>query len=188
MNRQWRFKAPTFANPVRRSRGSAPNKGEPIIMECSSSRTGRGDFQHGRSLTLFACHDARRRTRLKKVLFLLLTVLLLTWCAMGPDYQRPAVSVPENFRVMSDTEMTSLANLPWWQLLRDEQLQQLIRTAMVENKDLKRVMATVEEFQARLMVSKMDFAPGFIASTNAPVLGRQTVFTFPGFPNPFAYY
>lgn len=124
---------------------------------------------------------------MKRLAFVLL-VILLAGCAIGPDYQRPDLEVPTTFRVMSDTEMTSLANLPWWDLLRDEQLQQLIRTAMVENKDLKRVMATVEEFQARLLVSKMDFAPGLNLSGNAPVFGRQTVFTFPGFPNPFAYY
>jgi multidrug efflux system outer membrane protein len=82
----------------------------------------------------------------------------------------------------------SLANLPWWELLKDEELQKLVRIALEENKDLQRAAATVEEFQARALVAKSDFLPGVTASGNAPAFGRKTVFLFPGFANPFNYY
>ncbi len=115
-------------------------------------------------------------------------LLLVAGCAMGPDYERPPVSTPDTFRMAAEPGPESLANLPWWELLRDEQLQRLIHTAISENKDLKRVLATIDEYQARLMISRMDFAPQINGSANAPVFGRMTTFTFPGFPNPFAYY
>ena len=82
----------------------------------------------------------------------------------------------------------SLANLPWWELLKDEQLQALIKQALAENKDLQKAAAAVEEFQARALLAKSDFLPGVTASGNAPNLGRKTIFLFPGFANPFNYY
>ena len=114
--------------------------------------------------------------------------MLLTSCAVGPDYSRPDLKAPDAFRMAEDGDGGSMANLPWWELLRDEELQKLIRIALEENKDLRRAVATMEEFQARLLVARTDFAPRIDAAANAPALGRQSIFLFPGFPNPFNYY
>jgi outer membrane protein, multidrug efflux system len=114
---------------------------------------------------------------------------LLLSCAMGPDYQRPKTETADAFRMAEGSIDTStLANLPWWDLLRDEQLQALIKIALIENKDLQQAVATVEEFQSRAYIARTDFFPGITASGNAPVLGRKTVFLFPGFANPFNYF
>jgi len=110
-------------------------------------------------------------------------------CAMGPDYERPKMDMAESFR-MADASLDapSIANLPWWELLRDEPLQQLMRIALEENKDLQRAVAVVEEFQARALIARSDYLPGMSVSGNAPSLGRKTIFLFPGFANPFNYY
>jgi multidrug efflux system outer membrane protein len=110
-------------------------------------------------------------------------------CAMGPDYERPKMDMAESFR-MADVSLDapSIANLPWWELLRDEPLQQLMRIALEENKDLQRAVAVVEEFQARALIARSDYLPGMSVSGNAPSLGRKTIFLFPGFANPFNYY
>jgi outer membrane protein, multidrug efflux system len=114
---------------------------------------------------------------------------LLASCAMGSDYERPKTETPNAFRMAEGaTDAPTLANLPWWDLLRDEQLQALIKVALVENKDLQRAIATVEEFQARAFIARSDYLPGVAASGNAPAFGRKTVFLFPGFANPFNYY
>ncbi|HSN05590.1 MAG TPA: efflux transporter outer membrane subunit [Nitrospira sp.] len=113
---------------------------------------------------------------------------LLASCAMGPDYERPKTETGDRFRMAeAPADAPSLANLPWWDLLRDEQLQGLIKIALVENKDLQRAAAAVDEFQARALLAKSDFLPGLAATGNAP-FGRKTVFLVPGFPNPFNYY
>jgi multidrug efflux system outer membrane protein len=116
----------------------------------------------------------------------LLLALFLTACAMGPDYTRPKVSAPESFR-MAGKEGESIANLPWWELLRDEELQKLVRIALKENKDLMVAVASVEEFQARLFIARMDFAPQATLTGNAP-LARMGGIGFPGFPSPNSYY
>ena len=110
-------------------------------------------------------------------------------CAMGPDYERPKMDMAESFR-MADVSLDapSIANLPWWELLRDEPLQQLMRIALEENKDLQRAVAVVDEFQARALIARSDYLPGMSVSGNAPSLGRKTIFLFPGFANPFNYY
>ena len=84
---------------------------------------------------------------MRTIAILGLSVLLFS-CSMGPDYKRPPADGEDRFRMAEgSSELPSLANLPWWELLRDEQLQQLIRTALVENRDLQRAVATVEEFR-----------------------------------------
>lgn len=113
--------------------------------------------------------------------------VLLAACAMGPNYTRPGIPTPESFR-MAGEEGESIANLEWWELLRDEELQKLVRVALTENKDLKQAIASVEEFQARLSVARTDFAPQIDADANAPVFGRLKGARIPGFPTPFSYY
>jgi multidrug efflux system outer membrane protein len=108
---------------------------------------------------------------------------------MGPDFQRPDTDTEDKFRMAETASDTpSLANLAWWQLLRDEQLQQMIHTALADNRDLRRAVATVEEFQARALVARSEWLPGVQLSGSAPTFGRKTIFLFPGFASPFNYY
>ena len=128
--------------------------------------------------------------RIRRVLgwaLLLLPSLLLMSCAMGPDYVRPHIETAEKFR-MAETEGQSIANLPWWELLRDEELQRLIRQALAENRDLKQAVASVEELQARLTTTLFDFLPKLDANINAPAFGTLGGFQIPGFPTPFNYF
>ena len=114
---------------------------------------------------------------------------LLASCKLGPDYARPDIPVADTFRMAeAQRDMESLANVPWWELYRDEELQRLIRMALEQNKDLKRAVATVDEFAARVLVAKTDFAPQMNATVNAPGFGNTRNVAFPGFPNPFNYY
>ncbi len=114
--------------------------------------------------------------------------LLLLACAMGPDYSRPDIPTSDSFRMAEEPkDLPSLANMPWWELYQDEELQRLIRIALEENKDLKRAVASIDEFQARLFTARMDFAPQLSATGNFPV-ARQGGFAVPGFPNPFNHY
>ncbi|MGZ0019881.1 efflux transporter outer membrane subunit [Nitrosomonas sp. wSCUT-2] len=114
-------------------------------------------------------------------------ILFLTACAMGPDFIRPQVDVAEKFR-LDPVEGESIANMRWWELLQDETLQQLIRQALQENKDLKRAIASVEEFQAKSRIAFMDFVPHVDYDANAPAFGTLGGFGIPGFPTPFNYF
>ena len=61
--------------------------------------------------------------------------LMLSACALGPDYVRPDITTPDAYR-MARAEGESIANLPWWEILRDDELQKLVRISLQENKDL----------------------------------------------------
>lgn len=113
--------------------------------------------------------------------------LMLNACALGPDYVRPDIVTPSGFR-MARAEGESIANLPWWKLLRDDELQKLVRISLQENKDLHQALASIDEFEARLAIARMDFAPQVSATANAPALGRMNATSIPGFPTPSSYY
>lgn len=124
---------------------------------------------------------------MQALLIIVLSSVMLS-CAMGPDYKRPKTDTEDRFRMADgQSDLPSLANLPWWELLRDEQLQQLIRMALAENYDLQRAIATVDEFRARALVAQTDWLPQITAAASMPA-GRKANFLFPGFASPFNYY
>jgi len=96
---------------------------------------------------------------------------LLTGCAVGPDYHRPTVQTPSTFRAPTPQltpEAASLADLKWWEVFKDEKLQVLIRTSLVENYDLRDAVARVEAARANLGITRSEQFP------NAEVGGSLT--------------
>lgn len=85
--------------------------------------------------------------------------LLAGGCALGPNYKRPVVPTPPTWRDMPAAEAQTLANKPWWELFDDPQLQELIRIALVENRDLKIAVERIEEARARYGFTKADLWP-----------------------------
>lgn len=87
--------------------------------------------------------------------------LLLSGCAVGPNYERPTtIAAPAAWR---DSAMalrdSSYANLPWWSVLGDSTLQGLVRTALRENRDLHIALARVNEARALLGIQRLEFLP-----------------------------
>ncbi len=93
----------------------------------------------------------------------LVTVLSLSACMMGPDYKRPEMPPAEAWRLSPGTS-ESIANLPWWDLLRDQTLQGLILTSLAENLDLRVAVATIEQYQAQFTIARFDLAPSLSAT------------------------
>jgi NodT family efflux transporter outer membrane factor (OMF) lipoprotein len=74
-------------------------------------------------------------------------------CMVGPNYRRPAIVTPPAFRApepLPAGHAESIADLKWFQLFKDPQLQDLIRTALVRNYDLRDAVARVEAARAEL--------------------------------------
>jgi multidrug efflux system outer membrane protein len=113
---------------------------------------------------------------------------LLASCAVGPDYSRPDIPANNSFRMAKEAaDLPSFANMPWWELYQDKELQNLIRIALEENKDLERAVATIEEFEARLFIARTDYIPQMAGTGNFPIV-REGGVRFAGFPSPFSYY
>ena len=85
-------------------------------------------------------------------------VLLLSGCKLGPDYVRPPVQAPEAWKDNGQID-TTLANVEWWDLFQDSQLQELIRIALAENKDLKIAVERIEEARAFYGFQEADLYP-----------------------------
>src|SRR5438093_13100417 len=94
-------------------------------------------------------------------------VSLLAGCAVGPNYKRPVAQVPQTFRSpnpASAPEPASLADLKWFEVFKDAQLQELIRTALAQNYDLRDAVARVEAARANLGITRSDQYPTFAAT------------------------
>jgi multidrug efflux system outer membrane protein len=91
---------------------------------------------------------------------------LAVGCTLGPDYERPPVATPEQWRQAAAVDAT-LANVPWWDLFRDDQLRRLIETALAENRDLKIAIERIEEARATYGFSRADRYPQIDASATA---------------------
>ena len=97
---------------------------------------------------------------MKLRLIVLACALTLTACSVGPQYQRPPVDVPASFRAQEDASAEqSLADLSWWDMYQDKTLQQLLRTALEQNRDLKIAAARVEEARAQVGANRIAQLP-----------------------------
>jgi multidrug efflux system outer membrane protein len=93
--------------------------------------------------------------------------VLLSGCAVGPNYKRPEVPVPVQFRTpeqLSEREAASLADLKWFEVFHDEALQELIRGALQQNYDLRDAFTRVEQARANLGVTRANQLPQLSAS------------------------
>lgn len=86
-------------------------------------------------------------------------VLLLFGCAVGPNYKRPAQHAPDNFRFATGQSTNSFGDLPWWEVFKDPVLQDLIRTALTNNYDIKRAVARVEQARQQVTVARSPLFP-----------------------------
>ena len=96
--------------------------------------------------------------RSASVVSLAMLVSMVSACKMGPDYVRPETPKADSWRVPSSTA-ESIANLAWWDLLKDRELQELIRIALTENQDLRTAVASVDQYRAQLVMTRWDLAP-----------------------------
>jgi outer membrane protein, multidrug efflux system len=89
-----------------------------------------------------------------------LSVILVAACALGPDYKRPNVPAPAQYRFLETAAQgESAADLKWWQVFADPALQTLIREAIGTNLDLRVAAARVEEARARAGIAKSFLYP-----------------------------
>jgi multidrug efflux system outer membrane protein len=85
---------------------------------------------------------------------------MLAGCAVGPNYKRPDVPVPENVRgAVGPADAASLADKPWWEIFRDPTLEQLVDEALRNGYDVRLAAARVEEARAAAGIARADFYP-----------------------------
>jgi len=100
---------------------------------------------------------------MRRSLFATPLFLLLSGCAVGPNYQRPEIKPPTQFRGVQDgnpaTGSASLADTKWFDVFKDEKLTALVKTALDQNFDLRIASARVLEARAQLGISRSGQLP-----------------------------
>jgi multidrug efflux system outer membrane protein len=109
-----------------------------------------------------------------KTLVFVFIIPLLAGCAVGPNYKRPAASVPADYRAAMAAPtppISSLGDENWWQVYQDPVLVQLIHSALQQNYDVRIAATRVLEAQAQLGITRADQLPS--ANLGANIYTQQ---------------
>jgi outer membrane protein, multidrug efflux system len=112
--------------------------------------------------------NRRRGAGASFLALVLSSTLLLSGCAVGPNYVRPKVNAPADFRgAEGAAQQASYADLPWWEVFKDEQLKSLIKTALTNNYDLQVAVSRVEQSRQIANVARSQYFPAVNYSVGA---------------------
>jgi outer membrane protein, multidrug efflux system len=113
----------------------------------------------------------------------LVATALISGCAVGPNYKKPTVNTPTAYRGLSPeqaatTDAKSLADEKWWEVFQDEQLKELIKTALQQNYDVRRAATRVLQAEALLGITRSNQFPTVSGNAEAINLrnSRQGIF------------
>lgn len=105
---------------------------------------------------------------------LLLLILGVTGCTVGPDYQKPqsevtAEKMRDNYRLttiedQTETEVPKQMIARWWMLFDDPILTSLEQQAFLDNLDLRQTAHNISQSRARLAMAGADYLPTVSAS------------------------
>jgi len=106
------------------------------------------------------------RTRLTTFLML----LLICGCAVGPDYQRPEYPVPDNFRgqgpdIPTQPAEASFGDLKWFEVFKDDKLQELIKIALRENYDVQIAAQRILQAREQVIIQRSFLFPTINANS-----------------------
>src|SRR6185503_10076726 len=101
------------------------------------------------------------------IAFLLLLSLTCTYAA-GQKYQKPQVQTPATYRgdPAPAPDPQTLANLKWFDVFKDQALQDLIHDALTHNYDLRQAVARLDAARANLGITRSDQFPQIGASAD----------------------
>jgi multidrug efflux system outer membrane protein len=102
---------------------------------------------------------------MRKNILLPITLFIgLSGCTLIPDYRRPAVTIPKGWSVANAVREPELSEVPFWQALGNEDLNRLMKVALVQNLDLQAALHRVEQARAQAKVAGAPLWPSVNAS------------------------
>src|SRR5215475_14769423 len=103
--------------------------------------------------------------------FIAFALLALTGCTVGPNYKRPTIAAPDAYRGLAPDAApqttASFADEKWWTVFDDQQLQALIRKAIVQNYNVRIAAERVLQAQASLGITRADQFPSIYGGAAA---------------------
>lgn len=119
-----------------------------------------------------------------------LVAATLTGCSIGPDYVRPEVQTPPEFRFEPQAAADTV-NSAWWHQFNEPVLDQLIEQALAHNLSVKVAAANVEQAAAVLTQTRSALYPqvGYSASGEEARSAKSALTQkVPNYPNPKSTY
>ncbi|MBP8542040.1 MULTISPECIES: efflux transporter outer membrane subunit [unclassified Citrobacter] len=108
-------------------------------------------------------------------LLTLSAIFILAGCSLAPEYQRPALPVPQQF----SSSQNALISAPmgyqdtgWRTFFVDSQVKALIGEALVNNRDLRMAVLKVQEARAQYGVTDADRYPQITAGSSSTYSGK----------------
>jgi multidrug efflux system outer membrane protein len=111
---------------------------------------------------------------MKKFASVIVLVVLLSSCLVGPKYTRPEIDSPKNWRESNKfiTSEDSIINLKWFELFNDTVLNALIDSALLHNVNLTNAVIRMEQANAAYGIAKAEMLPSIgyqaIGKVNKP--------------------
>lgn len=102
--------------------------------------------------------------KLKVIYITVVTLVLASGCAVGPDFQKPDYKAKDQYRTVSSSDTTISIN--WWDFYDDEILDTLIFKALTNNKNMLMAAKRIEQSRANLGYTKADQYPKFNIGAN----------------------
>ncbi len=108
--------------------------------------------------------------------------LALSACAVGPDYQRPAVELPQGWQAGAVAATTPAVSPTWWRAYGDPVLDQLVDEALANNRNLASAAAKVDEARAQAGIARSNLLPQLSATAGYQKGRSATELRTPGAP------
>jgi len=106
----------------------------------------------------------------KRLIVVLMIISLGSGCMVGPKYQKPGVQTPTVYRGVADPtaqpDPQTLADAKWFEVFKDDKLQELIRQALISNYDLREAVARIDAAQANYGITRSDQFPTIYGSAD----------------------
>lgn len=103
-------------------------------------------------------------------------------CTVGPDYQKPALQMPEGWTEQEQkTAVSDEVLKTWWTVLNDSMLDELVESVSSDSPDIREAYYRIEESRALRDYATGEYYPGanFSAAYRRSRESANTAFSFP---------
>jgi len=107
----------------------------------------------------------------RHLLFLLVGIIFMGGCTLAPKYTRPEAPVSDQWpkgvayiETQSATGIPEVSDLKWKEFFTDKQLQEIIETALENNRDLRLAALNMERARAMYGIQRAELLPSVNAS------------------------
>ncbi|PIF70902.1 efflux transporter outer membrane subunit [Flavobacterium sp. 2] len=102
-----------------------------------------------------------------KYILMVITAALLSACSITKKYERPTtLSTDKLYREQASADSTTIADMPWQSVFKDEKLNALIQKGLDQNLNLKNAIENIVQSRAALRQSKLAYYPTLNVDAN----------------------